>query len=142
MAVLLLVAPTLAEHVFNVRADLVTEMKTVLRISSVLVSIILIRSVLDGVLRAYQRFDFVNLLRVPSNILFQIIPVIVVFMGKGLVMITFLLTIKELMILFGYYLLSKRVIPRGRWRLLEFNSTKPLLRNQKSLVAQEREHKD
>ena len=122
-----LIAPILAEYVFKVHSNLVAEMKFVFRISSVLILIILIRMVLNGVLEAYQRFDIINLIKIPSSILASIIPVIVVFIGKGLTLIVILIIIKEFMMLCGYYLFSLRVIPGGNWRLLDFKSSKPLL---------------
>lgn len=122
----LLIAPVLAERVFNISPNLVTEAKTVFSIASVLVLTILVRSVLNGLLEAYQRFGLINLLKVPSNMLTALIPLFVVSIGFALRLIIFMMVVKEVIVLFGYYWLSSRQMPETRYSF-DRSFVKPLL---------------
>ncbi len=124
--VCLSIAPLFADRIFNISPGLTGEAKTVFSISAVLVITILVRSVLNGLLEAYQRFDLINFLRIPSNILTALIPLFVVSIGFGLRLIMLIVIIKEIALLVGYYWLCSEQMPRTRYSF-EPGFLRPLL---------------
>lgn len=114
-AVLLsILTPFLVGDVLNVSPDLIAEAKFVFYVLSFSILITLTTATFCGVLEAYQRFDLINFLRIPSDILTYLIPVIALLFGAGLPLIILLITIKNLMILVCYGFLSLRIMPSGR----------------------------
>lgn len=122
----LLIAPLLANSVFNISLSLTEEARAVFSISAGLVTAILVRSVLNGLLEAYQRFDLINAVKIPSNILTALIPLVTVSLGFGLRVIVLLILLKETVFLFGYYSLCVRQMPRAR-SSIDFRLVKSVL---------------
>lgn len=121
-----LLVPLFAEHFFKVDQNLLIEMKSVFRMSAILIVVIIIRLFLNGVLEAYQKFKLINLINIPTNTLTFLIPAFVVFIGKGLTLLIFLIVIKELFCLISFFLVSYRIIPKIKYRLLDLKSSKQL----------------
>ena len=112
--ILITVIPLLVERVLNVPTHLIEETKLVFYIISASILIALIRATLSGVLEAYQRFDLVNALRIPSNILTYVIPAVALFFGASLPVIVLLLVIKNFGMLFFYFFYCIRTMPSIR----------------------------
>lgn len=109
--ILIILTPVLVERVLNVPFYLAWEAKSVFYIAAVSMLFTLTTGTLSGVLEAYQRFDLVNALKVPSSMLSYIIPAVAVFFGGGLLIIVLLLVLKSFCVLLVYYYLSLKVMP-------------------------------
>lgn len=119
--------PVLAGLFLKVETNLVWEMKTISRIGSLLVFVMLTKSLFSGVLEAYQRFDLVNILRIPYLVAINLIPVAAIYLGYGLIGVTVGIVGIEMLTLFGYYLMSRNLIPKKNLELLDFHSFMPIL---------------
>lgn len=115
-AAILLVAvtPTLVGRVLSIPPHLVLEADRVFKLSSLLIPITLITATLSGVLEAFQRFDLINALRVPSNILTYVIPAVGVLVGANLPLILAALVLKNLAVLLLFASICVRVVPGMR----------------------------
>jgi len=109
--ILISITPLLVERVLNVPFYLIEETKSVFYIISATLLIVLITATLSGLLEAYQRFDLLNTLKIPSNVLTYVIPAIALFFGAGLPIIVLLLLMKNLCILLIYLFLTLKVMP-------------------------------
>lgn len=113
-AILIMLTPLLVGHILNIPTKLIEETKLVFYIMSASIIIILITGILDGVLQAYQRFDLVNALKVPSSIMSSVIPVVAIYLGAGLPVIVLFLTIKNLIMVFIYFVFCLKLIPSAK----------------------------
>ncbi len=113
-AILIALTPLLVDRVLNIQTHLIEETKLVFYIISASILIALIRATLSGVLEAYQRFDLVNALRIPSNILTYVIPAVALFFRASLPVIILLLVIKNFVMLFFYFFYCIRTMPSIR----------------------------
>lgn len=109
--------PFLVTHFFKMPASFVGEAKAALLILSGSMPIILGTDALRGVLEAAQRFDLVNLVKVPSSICFYLVAALVIPFGirvSGIVLILMLIRLATGCI---YLVLCFRVFPslRGRF---------------------------
>jgi O-antigen/teichoic acid export membrane protein len=111
-ATLAALAPLLVEHVFNVGGELKGEARLALSIAALGVVVILVRATLMGVLEAYQRFDLINLIRVPSSVLTSVIPVLVLLAGGTLPVIVLTIVMKDFCTVLIYQLLCFKVVKR------------------------------
>ena len=112
--VLVALTPFFVERVFNISSDLVEETKLVFYICSASILITLVTVTLKGLLAGYQRFDLVNLLRLPSNIMFSMIPVFGLYLGAGLPVIVLFLVMKDLGMVFIYFLVGFKLMPKAK----------------------------
>ena len=119
-AVLIAVTPLLVGRVLNVPYYLIEETKLVFYIMGGSLVIALATATLSGVLEAYQRFDLINTLKIPSNILTYLIPLIALFGGAGLPAIVILLLIKNLLMLVVYFLYTSKIMPSSKCFLVDF----------------------
>lgn len=119
--------PFLAKHFLKVEKNLLLEMQVISRIGSSLVFVILAKSFFNGILEAYQRFDLINIIKIPYFIIISIIPVIAIFLGYGLVGVVVGIVSVELVTLIEYYLFSKKLIPNREAKLLSLGSFAPIL---------------
>lgn len=118
--VLIVSTPILVECILSVPFHLIVETKLVFYIVSASILITLLTAALSGVLEAYQRFDLVNMFRVPSNILTYFIPFIALFAGAGLPTIVLCLLIKNSAIMLFYLFYAFQVMPPSRGFLIDF----------------------
>jgi O-antigen/teichoic acid export membrane protein len=81
----------LARDVLAIPLDLVGETITTFRLLAISVPLVILTTGLRGILEAYQRFDLVNLARVPLNIMTIVIPLCVLPFSKQLDSIVFFL---------------------------------------------------
>lgn len=112
-AVFVGITPFLIEHVLKIPHHLIEEAKLTYYISSTLVPVMLVTSTLNGVLEAYQRFDLANMLKVPSNILSSIIPVVVLLFYGSLPFIVLVLVIKSIFTVLIYFFFAFRLTGKG-----------------------------
>lgn len=126
-ALFYLFIPFLADHFFNIGKELIPEMKLVFRISSLVITVLLLKSVCNGILEAYQRFDLTNMVKIPLFITSSLLPAVVIYMGYGLSVIAATIVIVELLAFFVYYLLCLRIMPKVKPRLLDHASFKHIL---------------
>ena len=103
----------LVNAVFQVNANLSEETQQVFYLAAVGLLIALVKSALTGVLEAHQRFDLINLVGMPSNLLSAVIPPFVIYVDGGLPAIVILLVIKNGFELFVLSFLWLKVLPSG-----------------------------
>ncbi|MFC1521970.1 flippase [Elusimicrobiota bacterium] len=114
VVMLILATPLLVERVFNVAPHLEAEMKATIYITSFSILITIVTNSLIGALEAYQRFDIINLIRLPSNLSATLIPVGVIFLGGGLAAIMLCHVAKNIIALLGYMIFCSRILPRPK----------------------------
>ena len=104
--------PFLANHVFKIPYHLIKETTFTFYILAVSLPIVLVSTGLKGTLESAQRFDLVNLVKIPCNALIFIIPAIVVQFAGYLPVIILLLSIVRLFSLIGYLVFCFKVFPQ------------------------------
>jgi O-antigen/teichoic acid export membrane protein len=110
-AVLAALTPLLVEHVFRIPAGLIAEARTAFFLIAFSVPIVVATAHVRGVLEAGQRFDLVNVVRVPSSALTYLIPVAAIPLGFHLPGIVVLLMLGRLAALITYVILCWRTVP-------------------------------
>lgn len=110
--VFVVMTPFLVGHILKVPHHLIEEAKLTYYVSSGLIPVLLVTSALNGVLEAYQRFDLANMLKVPSNLLSSIIPVMILLFYGSLPLIVLVLLIKNFFMLVLYFVFSLRLSGR------------------------------
>lgn len=119
--------PVLVGRIFHIPTHLVREAEWVFYVTSVSLLVEFVSSGLSGVLEAYQRFDVINALKVPSKVLTSVIPVLVLFRGGGLTTIVAMLVLKNALV--ALILLSrctKCLPPAGRRLPIDISLTRSL----------------
>ena len=114
-----LAAPLIVRRVFNIPDGFVGETILTLRIVGWSMPVMFVGSSFRGVLEAAQRFDLVNAVKVPVNILFYGLPLLGTAMGFKLPGIVGLLVLSRALALAAWGAMSLRVLPALR--------TKPVL---------------
>lgn len=112
--VLIALTPLLVGRILNVPPELIGEAKVMFYILAPSVPIILISSSFQGILEAFQRFDLVNAVRIPSSTLMFLLPLLGLYFGfrlPGIVMLTLLARIGALLV---YIMLDFRIMPQLR----------------------------
>jgi len=104
------ITPFLVNGIFNIPVNLVHEASKSFHILAFSIPIIFISSSFAGVLEAYQRFDLVNLIIIPSISLNFLLPLVGVWAGLDLAGIMVLLFCSKLMVLLAYLALSLKNI--------------------------------
>ena len=112
--VLIALTPLLVGRILNVPPELIGEAKVMFYILTPSVPIILISSSFQGILEAFQRFDLVNAVKIPSSTLTFLLPLFGLYFGfrlPGIVMLTLLARIGALLV---YMMLDFRIMPQLR----------------------------
>jgi len=112
--VLILLTPLLVGRILNVPPALINEAKVMFYILAPSVPVVLISSSFQGILEAFQRFDLVNAVKIPSSILTFLLPLLGLYFGfrlPGIVMLTLLSRIGAL---FVYVMLDFNMMPQLR----------------------------
>jgi len=112
--VLIALTPLLVGRILNVPPELIGEAKVMFYILAPSVPIILISSSFQGILEAFQRFDLVNAVKIPSSTLTFLLPLLGLYFGfrlPGIVMLTLLARIGALLV---YIMLDFRIMPQLR----------------------------
>jgi len=108
---LAIVTPILTGRIFNIPYNLHREAQTTFFILAPAVPIIVCTSTLKGILEGGQRFDLVNLIKIPSNSLIFLIPAIGIPFRLSLHTIVFFLLISRLGTAFAYLILCFKTFP-------------------------------
>jgi O-antigen/teichoic acid export membrane protein len=109
--VLASLAKVLAEHTLSMPPSLVPQAILSFRVLAVAVPAVLVLSSFRGVLEASQRFDLVNLVKVPLATANFLIPLAGVLLGWGLTEIVAALVLTLFVGAFGYYRVCCAVFP-------------------------------
>jgi O-antigen/teichoic acid export membrane protein/glycosyltransferase involved in cell wall biosynthesis len=103
--------PLSVTHVFKMPASLAGEARIALFVLCASMPIMLGNNALRGVLEAAQRFDLVNLVKVPASVLFYLAAALAIPFGMHVAGIVSLLVGIRLVSTFAYFFLCFRVIP-------------------------------
>ena len=104
-------APYLTEKVFRIPPPMSHDVRTVFYLVAASLPIVLGASCLRGVLEASQRFDLVNVVKVPAAISVSLLPVVGLLCGLGIVGILVLLILSRLGAFLAYAVLCVRCFP-------------------------------
>ena len=125
---LVLLSPFITMHFLKIPREFVGETVTTLRLVGWSLPVMFVSSSFRGVLEAAQRFDLVNAVKVPVNILFYVLPLAGTALGYGLPGIVLLLLASRVGGLLAWGWLGLRVLPVLRTPpRLERRLLKPLL---------------
>ena len=125
--VLILAAPLIADHVFEIPADLRNEAIAVFRILALMIPPTIILLSLRGILEATQRFDLSNGLRIPGSVATFLVPAVAASAGESLPRIVLYLLFVRLLVCLSMGFAVSRVLPSSSWRpKLEWNALRPL----------------
>ena len=105
------ITPLLVERILNIPPELVSEAKNTFYLLALSVPVILISSSFKGVLEASQRFDLVNAIKIPSNILTFVLPLIGLQLGFTLPGIVALILTIRFGMLAAFVAINFRIIP-------------------------------
>jgi O-antigen/teichoic acid export membrane protein len=98
--------------ILNIPQELIKEAKDTFYLLALSIPVVLVASSFRGVLEAAQRFDLVNIVRVPSSALTFLLPLIGLFLGFNLPGIVALMLVVRLAELAVFVVLSIRIAPR------------------------------
>lgn len=101
----------LIENVLNIPPELIGEARDTLYLLALSVPLVLLSISFGGVLEAAQRFDLMNLVRMPSSILTFILPLVGLYMGLGLPGIVALILLARLGTLAIFIFFDLKIIP-------------------------------
>jgi O-antigen/teichoic acid export membrane protein len=104
-------APFITGHLLNIPPEFVRETTWTLKLVGWSLPIMFLTSSFRGVLEAGQRFDLVNAVKVPVNVLFYVLPLLGVALGYKLPGIVVLLMLSRAAALVVWAGLSLRVFP-------------------------------
>ncbi|MHB8055238.1 MAG: flippase [Candidatus Aminicenantales bacterium] len=116
MAVMIAGTPFLAEHILKITPANLAEAKASLVYVALSLPFVIITSSIRGVLEAGQRFELVNAVKIPTNSVIYLIPLIAAPLGLSLPGIILLLTISRALTLAVWMGLAVRIYPALRKR--------------------------
>ncbi len=108
---LFLAAPLLSERFLKIPADFGDETRLTLQLVALSLPLNFVSSSFRGILEAGQRFDLVNAVKIPLNILFYSLPLVGALLGFHLPGIVVLLILSRLLGLILWAFCSFRVFP-------------------------------
>ena len=108
--VLVGITPLLVERILNIPSELIGEAKTTFYLLSLSVPIVLISSSFRGVLEAFQRFDLVNAVKIPSSALTFLLPLVGLWLGFSLPGIVALILLARVGALTAFVVLNLRLV--------------------------------
>jgi len=106
-----LAAPLIVRHILNIPASFEAETILTIRLVGWSLPVMFVSSSFRGVLEAAQRFDLVNAVKVPVNVLFYLLPLVGVAMGFALPGIVVLLVISRAAALLVWGAMALHVLP-------------------------------
>ncbi len=109
-----LAAPLIVRRVLNIPGGFVDETILTLRLVGWSLPVMFVSSSFRGVLEAAQRFDLVNAVKVPVNVLFYALPLVGTALGFKLPGIVVLLVLSRALALVVWGAMSLRVLPALR----------------------------
>jgi O-antigen/teichoic acid export membrane protein len=125
---LILLTPVLVGRIIHIPPQNIAEAKMTFYILAVSLPFVIVTPSFRGVLEAAQRFDLVNAIKIPTNVLIFILPLVGVLLGYGLNGIMVLVNISRILALLVWIVICFKVYPVLRKRIfLEKGKLKPLL---------------
>lgn len=109
--ILLLISPWLVNDILKIPGELRTEMLPTFYLLSISIPVIISTAGLRGILEAYQRFDLVNVVRIPMGVYTFLGPVIVLFFSKNLFHVVIILVIGRLIFWFIHLWQCIKILP-------------------------------
>lgn len=109
--IFLAMVPVLVTKLLNIPLEFQTEAKFTFCILAFGLPILLISSSFRGVLEAFQKFDFVNIITIPSNSTTFILPLIGITLGLSLPWIVGFILLTRVMTLLAYLVFSIYLVP-------------------------------
>jgi O-antigen/teichoic acid export membrane protein len=106
-----MLVPWLTAGVFELPASLMSETRIALYWLAASVPAIVVTAALRGVVEGLQRFDIVNLIRIPASIVNYAGPVIALYFGTGLPLVVAVIVLARFAVLAAYGLACLRVLP-------------------------------
>jgi len=103
--------PTLVNNILNITTDLKEEAKIIFYLLAISVPIILMTGSLSGVLEAIQRFDLINAIKIPTNSMIFLLPLVGAVLGFSLPIIVLMIIISKFLALFIYFFIGIRFLP-------------------------------
>lgn len=126
--IVLVLTPVLVENVLRTPASFVSEGRMAFYVLAGAMPVVLGMNALRSVLEGCQRFDLVNLLRIPSNMLGFVIPAVAVAAGLHLPGIVLWMAIFRLAFALGHGYLCVKVLPHLSTRpAFRWQTLRPLL---------------
>ena len=125
---LVLVTPLLVEKIIHIPPQYILESKETFYFLAASLPFVLAAPSFRGVLEAGQRFDLVNAIKIPTNVLIYVLPLLAVILGYGLRGIVVLLNISRIITLFVWMGACLKIYPILRKRsFLPKSDLRPLL---------------
>ncbi len=109
-------APLIVRRMLNIPAGFVGETVLTLRLVGLSLPVMFVSASFRGVLEAAQRFDLVNAVKMPANVLFYVLPLVGVALGYELPGIVVLLVASRVAALAAWAGLAFRTMPPLRTR--------------------------
>jgi O-antigen/teichoic acid export membrane protein len=119
--VLLVITDLLVGRVLNIPLVLLDEARVTFHLLAFSIPVVLVSSSFSGVLEAAQRFDLINAVKVPSNILIYLLPVVGLSLGLGLPGIVALILLARFGTLVAFVAMNLRMRPELRDYSASFN---------------------
>lgn len=111
---LIILTPFLVTRVFDIPPAILIEAEVSFRVLAIALPFVLISSSFQGILEAVQRFDLVNLVRIPTITSVYLLPLIGIWLGWGLPGILVLLASSKVGMLMAYRLILSHAVPNLR----------------------------
>ncbi len=99
--------------VFQLPAELVGETRVALYLLAASVPAMVLSAALRGALEGLQRFDVVNLIRVPASIVNYVGPLLALAVGDGLPLLVGVVAVARFAVLLAYAVVVARLVPAG-----------------------------
>lgn len=115
--------PVLVEHILKIQPQFIGEAKTAFIIMGLALPIILLSSLFRGVLEAAQRFDLVNVIKIPVSISFYVLPLIGWLLKMRLPGIVILMVAARAASLAAWLFFCLKVLPVLRSRIVFHRAT-------------------
>ncbi len=127
-ALIVIATPLLTERILNIPAGFVPEAKTTFLILAFSLPITIITPAVRGVLEAAQRFDLVNLVKIPASAAFYLLPFLGVLVGFKLPGIVLLIACSRVLALVAWGWLTRLHFPTVFSRIaIDRTKLRPLL---------------
>ncbi|HDG98327.1 MAG TPA: flippase [Desulfobacterales bacterium] len=119
--ILLVITPVLVERVLNIPSNLLDEAKATFHMLAFAIPVVLVSGSFRGVLEAAQRFELVNVVKVPSSTLTFLLPLVGLFLGFRLPGIVALMVAARFGELAAFVALDLRIFTQLRKPSTSFN---------------------
>lgn len=127
-AILALLTPWLTGSVLNIPSELLGEAMTSFYLLAVSVPLVVTTAALRGVLEAVQRFDLINLVKIPASMINYLGPLPILLFTDSLVSVVGFLVFSRVIVLLVHCFFCLRVMPSlSQGFGFEFARIKPLL---------------